>query len=194
MKSSKGQLTAILILIIALFMQIEGLIPDGLISNIFASSEDPIILSDEIEGVEIKAEIDGKGFNNEKEVIIKATVTNNSRLSFNYYSETKSYGYKEIIGAALKSIDGKSSFTDKLIKEEGFPSIDMVLEGELEPGRTLTHEFRMLPFYKENGSVKHVSEGQYILCIWYNKGIGEITKAEFPIKVVKRFGRMYIKM
>jgi hypothetical protein len=69
----------------------------------------------------------------------------------------------------------------------------MVLEGKLEPGRALAYDFHMLPFYKENGSVKNVMPGSYILSLWYNKNAEEIVKAEFPVTITKRLGKMHIK-
>ncbi|OGO77760.1 MAG: hypothetical protein A2Y23_03955 [Clostridiales bacterium GWB2_37_7] len=189
MKSGKGQLSAIFILIIALFMQMEGLIP-----NIFAGNEAPIILTNEIEGVELKAEIESKSFNNENAIIVKVIVINRNPQPISYYAGTTSYGVRGVIGAALSSTDGESSFTDKVDLTGKFVSNAMVLEGKLESGRALTYDFEMLPFYMENGSVKYISSGQYILRLWYNKAAGETIKTEFPMKIVKRFGRMYIKL
>lgn len=194
MKSSKGQLSAILILILALFIQMEGMIPKGLMPNIFAGSEDPIILVDEVDGVELKAEIDSKSFSVEKELLIKAFVTNKSSKPIQYFPRTNSYGQKEVMGITLCAMDGKSSFADKYNHVEKHSTDIILQENTLEPGKVLSNDFSLLPYYKENGSVKHVSTGEYIFSLWYSREAGEITKAEFPVKVIKRFGRMYIKL
>ncbi|MDF2530622.1 MAG: hypothetical protein K0Q65_203 [Clostridia bacterium] len=189
MKDSKGQFAVILILMLALFMQMEGMLP-----NIFASREEPIILVDEVDGLEFEAQIDGKSFDNQNEVIIKAAVTNKSDQPTSYYVDTTSKGVRGILGAALVSMDEKSCFTDKfLIDTVKASSNAMALEGMLESGRALVCDFYMLPFYKENGSMKHVTPGNYILSLWYNKGVGEVIKAEFPVTITKRLGKMYIK-
>jgi hypothetical protein len=189
MKDSKGQFAVILILMLALFMQMEGMLP-----NIFASREEPIILVDEVDGLKFEAQIDSKSFDNQNEVIIKAAVTNKSDQPTSYYVDTTSKGVRGILGAALVSMDEKSCFTDKfLIDTVKASSNAMALEGMLESGRALVCDFYMLPFYKENGSVKHVTPGNYILSLWYNKSVGEIIKAEFPVTITKKLGKMYIK-
>lgn len=190
MKGSRGQFIVILILMLALVLQMEGIMPD-----IFAGSEEPIQLTDEIDGMEFRAEIDRKGFNKENEVVIKASVTNKSNLLKSYYANTTSYGIRGVLGAALVSTDQKSGFTNKFLLDTAMvPSDSMVLDGVLEPGRELCCNFYMLPFYEENGSSKYVMPGSYILSLWYNKGAEEVIKAEFPVTVSKRLGKMYIKL
>ena len=190
MKGSKGQFAVIIILMLALVMQMEGILPD-----IFAGSEVPIQLIDEIDGMEFKAQIDSKSFNNDSEVVIKATVINKSNLPKSYYADTTSYGIRGVLGAALVSTDEKSSFTNKfLLDDVKASSNSMVLDGMLEPGRELVCNFYMLPFYKENGLSKYVTPGSYTLSLWYNKGAEEVIKAEFPLTITKRLGKMYIRM
>jgi hypothetical protein len=190
MKGSKGQFAVILILMLALVMQMEGILPD-----IFAGSEDPIQLTDEIDGMEFKAQIDSKSFNKDNEVVIKATVINKSNLLKSYYADKASYGVRGVLGVDLVSTDEKSSFTNKFLLDAAKASSNsMVLDGTLEPGRELVCDFYMLPFYKENGSSKYVMPGNYILSLWYNKDAEEIVKAEFPITVEKRLGKMYIRL
>ena len=189
MKDSKRQFAVILILMLALFMQMEGLLP-----NIFASREEPIVLVDEVDGLEFEAQIDSKSFDNGNEVIIKAAVTNKSNQPTSYYVDTTFNGVRGILGAALVSLDEKSCFTDKFLFDASMVSSNaMALEGILESGRALVCDFYMLPFYKENGSVKYVAPGNYTLSLWYNKGAGEVIKAEFPLTITKRLGKMYIK-
>lgn len=190
MKGSKGQFVVILILMLALVMQMEDILPD-----IFKENEEPIELTDEIDGMEFKAQIDDKSFSKESEVVIKATVINKSNMLKSYYAETTSYGMRGVLGAALVSTDEKSSFTNKFILDTAKSSSnEIVLDGMLEPGRELACNFYMLPFYEENGSSKSVTPGSYILSLWYNKDAEEVIKAEFPISVTKRMGKMYIKL
>lgn len=189
MKGSKIQFAVILILMLALVMQMEGMLPD-----IFAGSEKPILFIDEIDGMEFKAQIDSKGFNYENELVIKTIITNKSNLPKNYYASTTSYGVRGVLGATLVSMDKKSSFTDKFQSDATKSSANvMALEGLLEPWRGLVCDFYMLPFYKENGSAKRVTPGKYILSLWYNKDIDEVIKAEFPVTIKKRLSKMYIK-
>jgi hypothetical protein len=190
MKGSKGQFAVIIILMLALVMQMEGKLPD-----LFARNEEPIQLIDEIDGMEFRVQIDKKGFDKEKEVVIMATVINKSNLLKSYYADTTSYGIRGVLGAALVSSDEKSCFTNKFLTDTvKTPSSTMVLDGMLEPGRELSCDFYMLPFYKENGRAKYVTPGKYILSLWYNKGAGEVIKAEFPVTVTNRLGKMYIKL
>lgn len=189
MKGSKRQFAVILILILALFMQMEGMLP-----NIFAINDEPMVLINQVDGMEFEVQIDSKSIDNENEVVIKATVTNKSNLPRSYYANTTSLGTRGVLGAALVSTDEKSSFTDKfLLDAEKESSNDIPLEGMLESGQGLDCDFYMLPFYKENGSVKYVTPGSYTLSLWYNKGVDEVIKAVFPVTITKRFGKMYIK-
>jgi hypothetical protein len=189
MKGSKGQFAVIIILMLALVMQMEGLLPD-----IFAGNEEPIQLTDEIDGMEFIAQIDPKGFEKENEVVIKASVINKSNMLKSYYADTASYGIRGVLGAALVSEDEKSCFTNKFLTDTiKQPSSTMVLDGMLEPGRELACNFYMMPFYKENGKAKYVTPGSYILSLWYNKGAEEVIKADFPVTVVRKLGKMYIK-
>lgn len=189
MKGSKIQFAIILILMLVLAMQMEGLLPD-----IFAGSEKPILLIDEIDGMEFKAQIDSQGFNYENELVIKTAITNKSNLPKNYCASTDSGGVRGILGATLVSMDKKSSFTDKFLADATKSSASpMVLEGLLESGRGLVCDFHMLPFYKENGSAKRVTPGKYVLSLWYKKDTEVVIKAEFPVTIEKRLSKMYIK-
>jgi hypothetical protein len=190
MKGSKGQFAVILILMLALVMQMEGILP-----NIFAGSEKAVLLVDEIDGMEFKAQIDSRGFNYENELVIKTVITNKSNLPKNYYASTTSNGVRGILGAALVSMDNKSCFTDKFLSDATKPSADtMATEGLLESGRELVCDFYMLPFYNENGRARRVTPGKYILSLWYNRDTEEVIKAEFPITIEKRLSKMYIKL
>ena len=190
MKGSKIQFAVILILMVALVIQMEGKLPD-----IFAKSEEPILLINEIGGMEFKVQIDSKDFNYENELVIKTMITNKSNLPKNYYSSATSYGVRGVLGATLVSVDKKSSFTDKFQSDAAKSSTNtMALEGLLESGSGLVCDFYMLPFYKENGSAKRVTPGKYILSLWYNNDMEEVTKAEFPVTINKRLNKMYIKL
>jgi hypothetical protein len=170
-------------------MQMEGMLP-----NIFAGNEEPILLIDEVEGMEFRAQIDCKGFSMENELVIKANVRNKNSLPKSYYAGTTSYGIRGVMGAALVSMDELSKFTDKFVLDtENNSSNAMVLEGVLEVGRELACDFNMLPFYKENRNTKQVTPGDYVLSLWYNESVDKVIKAEFPVKVINRFGKMYIK-
>lgn len=189
MKGNKREIAVMLILILALFMHMEGGLP-----NLFARSEEPIVLQEKVEGMEFKALIDSKGFTQEAEIVIKTIISNKSSQPIRYFAGTTSYGIRGVMGAALFSEDNKVKFTDKFMLDfEGASSNAVVLDGMLESGRELTCDFYMLPFYKDNGNVKYVTPGRYILSLWYNKGAGEVVKAEFPLTVSKRLGKMYIK-
>jgi hypothetical protein len=191
MRNSKGQISAILILIIALFLQMEGM--TWMIPNIFAGSDETIVLIAEVEGLEFKAEIDGKSFNEDKELIVNAMVTNKSNRPIHYDEVASSYDKSVVLGASLVSIDGESYFEDKSKQVEKSSSNTSDLRGQLDPGRTLSNRFVKLPFFKENGSIRHVTPGTYVLRIWFCKSEGELIQSEFPMAVTKRFGRMYIK-
>lgn len=190
MKGSKGQFAVILILMLALVMQMEGILPD-----IFAGSEKVVLLVDEIDGMEFKAQIDSRGFDYENELVIKTIITNKSNLPQNYYASATAYGVRGILGATLVSMDNKSCFTDKFLSDATKSSANTVAsEGFLESGRELVCDFYMLPFYNENGRARRVVPGKYILSLWYNKDTEEVIKAEFPITIEKKLSKMYIKL
>lgn len=189
MKSTKGQIAAIMVLMMALFLQMEGLLP-----NIFAGSEGPIVLIDEIDGVEFRAELDKDAINDDNEVQLKTTITNKGKTPLPYYAGTSTHGMRGVIGAVLSSKNGSSCFTDKLeLSKPGQNTDAVVLEGALAPGQDVLCDFDFLPYYKDKGSIKLVEPGDYVLKLWYTKKPDETIKVEFPVSVVKRFGKMYIK-
>lgn len=189
MKSTKGQIAAIMVLMLGLFLRMEGLLP-----NIFASSDGPVVLIDEIDGVEFKAVLDKNVINDGNEVLLKTTITNKGKSALPYYAGTSDFGMRGVIGATLCSQNSSSSFTDKLdMAKAGQSSAAVVLQGTLAPGQDVLCNFNFLPYYKDQGSMKLVEPGAYILKLWYTKQPDEIIRAEFPVSIVKRFGKMYIK-
>lgn len=188
LKGSKIQYAVILILLLTLIFQMEGLLPD-----IFAENKKTILFVDEIDGMEFKAQIDNKGFDYENELVIKTIITNKSNLPKSYYSSTASYGVRGVLGAALVCMDKKSSFTDKFLTDPEPSNNSAALEGLLESGRGLVCDFYMLPFYNENGDAKRITPGKYILSLWYNKDTEKVIKAEFPVTIKKRLSKMYIE-
>jgi hypothetical protein len=189
MKSTKGQIAAVMVLMLGLFLQMEGRLPD-----IFASSDGPVVLIDEIDGVEFKAVLDKTVINDGHEVLLKTTVTNKGKTALPYYADTRDFGMRGVIGAAFSSQDSSSSFTDKLeLTRSGQRSAVKVLQGTLAPGQDVLCDFNFLPYYKDQGSLKLVEPGAYILKLWYTKQSDEVIRAEFPVSIVKRFGKLYIK-
>lgn len=189
MNNNRQQFALILILILALFLHMEGFTPD-----IFASSIGPVALREEIGGIEFKLMIEGKGFTSTEELIIKTSFANIGKEPISYYAGSTSEGHGRVVGAALKSLDESSYFTDKLTAQmAGQAANAQVSTGQLMPGEAINVDFAMLPFYKKNGEVKLAKSGQYILSLWYSKDANNVVKAEFPITVSKRFGKMYIK-
>ena len=189
MKSGKIQFTVLLILMLILVLQMEGILPD-----IFKESEEVILLVDEVDGIEFKAQIDSTGFNHENKLIIKTVITNKSKLPKNYYASTDSNGVRGVLGATLVSIDKKSCFTDKFQPDiEKSSTEPMALKGFLGSGRGLVCDFYMMPFYHENGKAKRVTPGKYILSLWYNKDTEAVIKAEFPVTIKESLNKMYIK-
>lgn len=189
MKSGKKQFAVILLLMLALFMQMEGMLPD-----ISARSAELVVLKDNIDGMEFRVEIDGSSFAAGDEVLIKAVITNKSKEPISYYSGTAAYGTPSVVAATLVSVDGSSRFSDKLaFDNEGAVSDTEVLQGVLMPGNSIFADFVMLPYYKENRSIKLAAPGEYILTLCYTKETNQVIKAEFPVTVVKKFGKMNIK-
>ncbi|MGB7605850.1 MAG: hypothetical protein WBL93_10280 [Lutisporaceae bacterium] len=189
MKNSRGQLALILILMFALFLQIEGVIPD-----IFAGSDEPIVITNEKEGLEFSAVFDSGGFKEKDELIVKATISNKSNKAIRYYAGTSSYGIRGALGVALYSLDGKSRFTDKFdIETVGTRTDASVLNGELLPGKTISCEFSMLPYFVDKGTKHNVSSGEYMLKLWYSKDTEGSIETEFPVTLTKLFGKMYLK-
>lgn len=189
MKNGRGQLALILVLMLALFLQIEGVIPD-----IFAGSDELIVITSEKEGLEFSAVFDSGGFKEKDELIVKATILNKSNKAIHYYAGTASYGIRGALGAELYSIDGKSRFTDKFGIEAARINTDAsVLNGELLPGKTINCEFSMLPYFVDNGTKHSVVSGEYMLKLWYSKDTESSIEAEFPVRLTKLFGKLYLK-
>lgn len=189
MKNSRGQLALILILMLALFLQIEGVTPE-----IFAGSDEPVVIVSEKEGLEFNAAFDSGGFTEKDEIKIKTTITNKSKNTIRYYAGTSSFGTRGALGAALYSKDGTSNFTDKFSLETAGISTDVsILNGELMPGEAISCEFSMLPYFVDKGVKYNVSSGKYLLKLWYNIEIGRTIETEVPVTLTKRFGRMYLK-
>lgn len=190
MKSTTGQMALILLLMLAIFLQTEGVMPD-----IFAGDKEPIELSSVHEGLEFHAAFDSKGFTEKEELKLNVAITNRSNKPIGYYSGTTLYGIRGILGATLSSVDGIYKFTDKYILDTaGISSDTGVLQGELPPGKTINYDFTMLPYFIEDGEKNYADEGEYTLKLRYNKDIQEVIEAEFPITVIKRFGRISIKV
>lgn len=189
MKNGTGQLTLILLLMLALFLQIEGVMP-----NIFAGDEEPLLMTNERQGLEFSAAIDDKSFSEKGKLIIKTTITNISTAPIRYYSATASYGIRGALGAALYSFDGKSKFTDEFtVQTAGISSSAAALDGELSPGKAISCEFTLLLYFMDNGTKHIAASGDYILKLWYNKGTDGAIETEMPVTLVKRFGRIYLK-
>jgi len=189
MKNSRAQLALILILMLALFLKIEGIMPD-----IFAGGDEPIAIVKEKEGLEFSAVFDSNSFTENDELIIKATITNKSKNAIRYYAGTSSYGIRGALGATLHSIDGRSRFTDKFIIEtRGISTNASILHGELLPGKTISCEFSMLPYFVDEGTKYKVSSGEYMLKLWYNTDTQRSIETEFPLRLTKRFSSMHLK-
>lgn len=189
MKNGTGQLVLTLLLMLALFLQIEGVVPD-----IFASSEEPLVMVNEKEGLGFKITIDDKGFSVKDKVVIKTTITNIGAVPIGYYADTAAYGIRGALGAVLYSSDGNSKFTDELAAQTTDKSSRFTaLDGELPSGGTISSEFNMLPYFIDNEDQHIAAPGKYILKLWYNRGNGETIETEFQVTLVKRFGKMHLK-
>lgn len=189
MKNGSGQLTLILLLMLALFLQIEGVVPD-----IFAGSDEPLVITSQKDGLEFNAVIDDKSFSKKDKLIVETTIKNISAAPIPYYAVTDAYGIRGALGAALYSSDGRSEFTDEYAaKTAGMSSNASVLNGELKPGRTINCDFTLLPYSMDKGRKHIAAPGEYILKLWYSKGDEGSIETEIPVTLVKRFGRMYIK-
>jgi hypothetical protein len=188
MKNGTGQLTLILILMVALFLQIEGVMP-----NIFAGNDDPLVITGEKDGLEFNAVIENKVFSEKDKMKVKATIKNISTSPVHYYASSASYGIRGVLGLALNSSDGKSKFTDMFEMETAGIGSDAALDGELLPGKAINSEFTLLPYFIDKGEKKMAASGDYILKLCYNKGDEGTVETEFPLTIVKRFGKIYVK-
>jgi|GEM_PF-4631132 len=189
MNDSKRQYALILILILALFLHMEGFTP-----NLFAASDVPASFQDETGGIEFKALVEGDGFTRTDALLIKASFTNIGKEPIGYYAGSTTEGHNRVAGAALYSVDKSSRFSDKLTMEkQGEAANCEVFSGDLMPGEAITIDFSMVPFYKQNGVVKLAKPGEYVLSFWFSAEGGQVIKTDFPVTIVKRFGRMYIK-
>lgn len=189
MKNGTGQLTLILLLMLALFLQIEGVVPDT-----FAGIEEPLVMTSDKEGLEFSATINDKSFSEKDKLTIAATITNISGVPKRYYAGTAAYGIRGVLGVALYSFDGKSKFTDALAGElENRNSNASTMEGELLPGKSISCDFTLFPYFTDGETQSIAASGDYILKLWYNSGNDDTIETEFPVTIVKRFGRMYLK-
>lgn len=187
MKSNRGQWAAILFLMFAMFLHTEGLLP-----NIFADEEEPIVLVKKDREIEFIVSFDKNSFIEGRAVQFRASYSNKGKEPILCLTEDGDSSLR--FGADIAPVDDSLQFTDKLTLEmEGKYADSLTSKGMLLPGKTLNCYFHVLPYYKQDGSIKNIQPGKYILKLWYDSSAGEKSEGVFPITIVKRFGKTYIK-
>lgn len=174
MKNSRTQIVAVCLLMLAIFIGTEGVLP-----QIFARTAKKLVMVKEHEGIKFRVVLDKNSFTQKNEVLLKSQYTN-----------LENEKTEAVLGAAVISVNGVSRFTNKDALQE--TSQTNALAKELLPGKMIEQDFRLWPYYMENGVAKKVTQGKYILKLWCTKPSGELVEAVFPITITKRFGTMYI--